>query len=72
MNGAPVADQINRLPFERWLRADELAQWFKLPADQAVKIVRAGRRQGSLTVRGKGPDSEVMRVHRHRLPSARQ
>ncbi|MFJ5142947.1 hypothetical protein [Streptomyces sp. NPDC088707] len=71
MEATPVADRINGLPFETWLCAEELARCFDLPVDQAVKVVRAGRRQGSITVDRKGEVPLFMRVHRHRLPCSR-
>ncbi|AWI32664.1 hypothetical protein [Streptomyces tirandamycinicus] len=73
MQGARLADQINRLPFETWLRADESAQRIGLPAAEAEKVLRAGRRRGSITVRREESSGHVLfkRVRRHPLPQMR-
>ncbi|MER6232554.1 hypothetical protein ACFUC2_05160 [[Kitasatospora] papulosa] len=71
MNGAPVADRINQLPFQRWLPVDELARTLGLPSEQAERVLRAGRRRGSITVNRQGEQHLFMRIARHPLPSAR-
>ncbi|MFD0352982.1 hypothetical protein ACFVHW_04420 [Streptomyces sp. NPDC127110] len=64
MAHARLADQINRLPFEMWLRADEGAQRIGLPTAEAETVLRAGRRCGMLTVRRIDGAVEFMRVRR--------
>ncbi|PRH80578.1 hypothetical protein C6N75_03485 [Streptomyces solincola] len=71
MNGAPVAHRINRLPWQRWLSAEELARALGLSAEEAERVLRAGRRRGSITINRKGDETLFMRVARHPLPSAR-
>lgn len=77
MDGVPVADRINRLPFQRWLCAAELTQQWDLPACQVEKVLRAGLRRGTITVRRKeaadreGAEPLFMRIRRHPLPGAR-
>ncbi len=65
MTVARLADQVNRLPWETWLREDMSALWFGLPPEEAAKVLRAGRRVGSLTVRRAGDAIEYKRVRRH-------
>ncbi|MET9528147.1 hypothetical protein [Streptomyces coeruleorubidus] len=77
MDGVPVADRINRLPFQQWLCAAELTKELGLPACQAEKVLRAGLRRGTITVRRKevaereGTEPLFMRIRRHPLPGAR-
>lgn len=71
MNGAPVAHRINRLPWQRWLSAEELAQALDLTAEESERVLRAGRRRGSITVNRRGDIPLFMRVARHPLPSVR-
>ncbi|MFD9248353.1 ubiquitin family protein [Streptomyces bottropensis] len=71
MDGAPVADRINRLPYETWLSAGELAQLLGLPDEQAVKVLRVGRRRGSITLDRKGDEPLFKRVRRHPRSGAR-
>ncbi|MGW7089984.1 hypothetical protein ACWGH2_41745 [Streptomyces sp. NPDC054871] len=56
------------MPYETWLRAEEIG----LPAAEADKVLRAGRRRGTITVT-RSPEGSVLfkRVRRHRLPQAR-
>jgi hypothetical protein len=72
MQSARLADQINRLPYETWMCVDESARLIGLPVGEADKVLRAGRRRGTLTV---SRDAEGMvlfkRVRRHRLPQVR-
>ncbi|WP_433860119.1 hypothetical protein [Streptomyces kronopolitis] len=72
VHSARLADQINRLPYETWLRADESAKLIGLPAVEVGKVLRAGRRSGTITV-SRSPQGSVLfkRVRRHRLPQVR-
>lgn len=72
MKGAPVAHRINLLPWQRWLNAGELARELGVSAEEAERVLRAGRRRGSITVNRRGVEPLFMRVGRHPLPSARQ
>ncbi|MFI9052497.1 hypothetical protein [Streptomyces sp. NPDC053427] len=67
-----LADQINRLPYETWMRADESARLIGLPAVEVDKVLRAGRRRGTITV-SRSEEGSVLfkRVRRHRLPQVR-
>lgn len=70
MDQARLTDRINRLPFERWLRAEESADIFGVAAHEATTLLRAGRRCGMITVRRNTDGVEFMRVRRR--PSARR
>lgn len=71
MNSARLADQINLMPYEEWLRADESAVRIGLSTDEAGKVLRAGRRSGTITVRRDGELLLYKRVRRHPLPQTR-
>ncbi|MER7759497.1 hypothetical protein [Streptomyces sp. NPDC097619] len=67
-----LEDAINRLPFETWLRAEQSAERIGLPAAEADRVLRAGRRNGMLTVRREGGLLEFMRVSRRPRVGARR
>jgi DNA-binding transcriptional regulator LsrR (DeoR family) len=69
--GAPVAGWINQLPFKCWLHTEELSQRLGLAPEEVEKVLRAGRRRGSITVDRNGGKPRFMRIARHPLPSAR-
>lgn len=72
MQSARLADQINRLPYETWMCVNESARLIGLPLGEADKVLRAGRRRGTLTV-SRDAEGAVLfkRVRRHRLPQVR-
>ncbi|MEV0487328.1 hypothetical protein AB0I69_42850 [Streptomyces sp. NPDC050508] len=72
MSSARLADQINRLPYETWVCVAESAKLIGLSVGEADKVLRAGRRRGTLTVSRDDQGSVLFkRVRRHRLPQAR-
>ncbi|MGA5411534.1 hypothetical protein ACPCSC_30305 [Streptomyces lavendulocolor] len=77
MDGVPVAVRINRLPFQRWLCTAELTQELGLPAGEVEKVLRAGLRRGTITVKRRelaqqgNAEPVFMRIRRHPLPGAR-
>jgi hypothetical protein len=71
MNPDTVAKHINRLPWETWLDADASADLIGLPAEETGKLLRAGRRRGSITVCRENGVLKYKRVRLHPLPSRR-
>jgi hypothetical protein len=71
MLAANVAQHVNRLPWETWVCAEESARQLGLTADETHKVLRAGRRKGSVTVRRSGAGMEYKRVRLHPLPCQR-
>ncbi|MGC4951010.1 hypothetical protein ACLQ2N_33065 [Streptomyces sp. DT224] len=71
MKGTPVAHRINLLPWQKWLSIEEFARELDAPVEEAERLIRAGRRRGSITVKRTGREPLFMRVTRHPLPSAR-
>ncbi|MEU7228963.1 hypothetical protein [Streptomyces chrestomyceticus] len=69
MDQARLADRINRLPFEKWLPAEESAGVIGVAAHEAAKVLRAGRRNGMITVRRVDDRLLFMRIRRR--PTAR-
>jgi hypothetical protein len=66
MRSPCLADQINQLPFERWLDKDESAKLIGLPPEEVNRVLRAGRRSGSITVcRTEEGSTLIKRVRRH-------
>lgn len=63
-----VAQQVNLLPWETWLSAEDVACHTALPHDQVTKVLRAGRRKGSITVLRTETGHLYKRVGRHPLP----
>ncbi|MFB8025908.1 MULTISPECIES: hypothetical protein [unclassified Streptomyces] len=74
MDSARLAERINRLPFAQLLGATESALWLGVEEDEALRLLRAGRRQGMITVRRNREvgSVEFMRVRRHPAAPNRQ
>ncbi|MEU9925049.1 hypothetical protein AB0H51_27840 [Streptomyces griseoluteus] len=67
---ATVAERVNQLPYETWVDAEEMARLIGLPPAEAVKVVRKGRRVGSVTVsRTEAGLLQYKRIRRHPLPA---
>jgi hypothetical protein len=71
MHAANVAQHVNQLPWETWIGADESALLIGLTPDQMTKVLRAGRRKGSVTVRREGSVTLYKRVRLHPRPCQR-
>jgi hypothetical protein len=71
MNADNVAQRINRLPWETWLDAEDSARHIGLPLREADKLLRAGRRRGSITVCRVEGQLRYKRVRLHPLPAQR-
>lgn len=69
MRAATVADCINRLPWDAWIADHDLPNCLGLPPGEAEKVLRSGRRKGSVTVRRTDSGLQYKRVRRHPLPS---
>lgn len=73
MRAAPVAEHINQMPWETWVCADEATDHMAgLTAEDAQRVLHAGRRLGTVTVRRTGDKVEYKRVRRHPLPQERR
>ncbi|MEU5181180.1 hypothetical protein AB0G49_14120 [Streptomyces longwoodensis] len=66
-----VAGHVNRLPWETWLDESQLSRLTALPPDELAKVLRAGRRRGSITVRRTDSGLQYKRVRLHPQPSQR-
>ncbi|MBV1940794.1 hypothetical protein KUF83_30125 [Streptomyces sp. BV286] len=71
MPRANLADRINRLPFAQWMCASESARLLDLPFEEAQKVLKAGRRHGSITVERHGEVPRFKRVRRHPFSGTR-
>ncbi|MEU0857443.1 hypothetical protein ABZ352_18670 [Streptomyces griseofuscus] len=68
MEDAYLADRINRLPWETWLGAEESAAHLGVASEEVTRLLRAGRRNGMITVRRN--DTGVLYKRISRRPSA--